>query len=528
MHKQNLLTSLLLSFVILPAYGNTADTSQMTNQLQSLYSAKQAPARMNIKKPVLCLKKSEGDYQKWQYGETLNPFKITGHPTYAVADLRMGGCKKDDTYYGTLTLIPGSIKNYSIKDRYHIQLKNRRVDNKILKGGLGFTPIGAGSDDFPTNKQKPGQTHWFTGVNLSGFEFSKLPNPTVIPNLSVEDQGTVFSDLKATKQILKQGANTIRLPVRWAYIQPYGPSKLLPHSGRAYLNKLYMPTVEKLVDNGYFVIVDLHAYMHYASAGSHVAGCSGKKHTACPQGHQVTNPQAYVEVWKNIWKQLQDNNIDSHYILADIVNEPASNKNKPDIKPQTVFNMEIKVIASLYKQGFKGRYLLEGTDWSGLHSWEQSGNATVYTRSNMLSTLQNNGLSQKEAKNLIDNKIIINVHQYFDNNFSGTSNNCQTNLGTTGKKGFNLNAFTNYLKQQKLKAMVTEFGVGNNQSQCQKALNKFLGNYINKNHYTPKKGYGYVGWTAWSTGHGWGDYKLRIKPGDWKAKTLKQYYELKS
>ena len=512
--------------------------------IQGLYNSKKVPNAQNL---VLCVKKgtksqntqhpqsSNQGFEKWDSGEQ-SPFKISQNAYYFGAAVRApasGDKKCTGQYYGYLNVNrnnDGFNIQYKPAKGTHIGLKQESIDvnDHTLKGKLGFSKIGSASDDFPTNHQNPDKTHWFTGVNLSGFEFSRSPNPTVIPNLSVEDADHKYSDLAATKQFLNQGANTIRLPIRWAYIQPYGPSDNMPNIGESYFTELYIPAVKKLVDHGYFVIVDLHAYMHYSTVGAGVAGC-GPGATSCPDGKLKTKPQHYVNVWSNILQQLKDANIDTKHLLIDIVNEPATKTQvKHNLKPKIPFTMQMKVIAHLYKNGFKGRYLVEGADWTGLHSWEQSGNAEQFTRENMLAALENNGLSQAKAEKLINNKIIINVHQYFDSDYSGTHKGCQTDLSTTGKKGFNLNAFKNYLKKQKLKAMVTEFGVGNKQSQCQTALNKFLKDHVNKHHYTPKKGYGYVGWTAWSTGHGWGDYKLRIKPDDWKANTLKQYYKLNS
>ena len=51
-------------------------------------------------------------------------------------------------------------------------------------------------------------------------------------------------------------------------------------------------------------------------------------------------------------------------------------------------------------------------------------------------------------------KIVINMHQYFDNDYNGTHDQCLTDL-TSGTGWFNLNAFVDYLKRNQLQAMVT-------------------------------------------------------------------------
>ena len=71
------------------------------------------------------------------------------------------------------------------------------------------------------------------------------------------------------------------------------------------------------------------------------------------------------------------------------------------------------------------------------------------------------------------------------------------------------------------------FSFGDDQNSCAKPLNDFL-NYLKTNAYTPNKGYGFIGWTIWSTGHGWGTYNLRVKPGDWKDRVIKNYFKKRS
>ena len=106
--------------------------------------------------------------------------------------------------------------------------------------------------------------------------------------------------------------------------------------------------------------------------------------------------------------------------------------------------------------------------------------------------------------------IIINVHQYFDRDYSGTQSQCLTDLNTIGDQGFNLESFTEYLRQNDFKAMVTEFGTGSDQESCSIALKQFF-DYM-KNNSAKNKDYGFIGWTMWSAGHGWGQYQLRVVP----------------
>ena len=93
----------------------------------------------------------------------------------------------------------------------------------------------------------------------------------------------------------------------------------------------------------------------------------------------------------------------------------------------------------------------------------------------------------------------INVHQYFDPDFSGTHDTCIKDMSK-----INMPAFVAYLKKNKFKAFVSEFGTGRD-PQCMADLKQFL-KLLKDNAYTANKGYGFIGWTAWSAGHAWGGY----------------------
>jgi endoglucanase len=178
--------------------------------------------------------------------------------------------------------------------------------------------------------------------------------------------------------------------------------------------------------------------------------------------------------------------------------------------------MEVAVIKALRAQGFNGYILVEGDGWSGLHTWI-SGNGTnnsqIFTRDNFKA----HGFTDADV-----DKIVINVHQYLDSDYSGTHDECLTDLSTTGVNGFNLQAFADYLKQNQFKAMVTEFGGGRDTASCSIALNSFL-DYLSSNAYDDSSANhsGFLGYTIWSAGHGWGDgYNLRVKPNSYHMSVI--------
>jgi len=81
------------------------------------------------------------------------------------------------------------------------------------------------------------------------------------------------------------------------------------------------------------------------------------------------------------------------------------------------------------------------------------------------------------------------VHEYLDEDYSGTHTECVNSYPE------HLADLTAWLKENNLKAMITEFG-GSNTTSCEKLLGEAL-KYMEENEE-------YVGWTAWAAGPFWG------------------------
>jgi endoglucanase len=304
----------------------------------------------------------------------------------------------------------------------------------------------------------------------------------------------------------------MRVPLHWGYLQLDGPGK--GDINADYYQAYVKPLLETLTTARVYTIVDLHAYMRYSRFGKEAAGCGVDG--ACPDGTLITDAKAYQDVWTKLFALMKsDPKINMNYIMLDLVNEPVG---APD---DSVFTVQAQVIKSLRQQGYEGYILVEGNNWSGLHSWstaswKSSDGRTTYTNATLFTRAR---FVQAGINDL--SKIIINAHQYLDSDYSGTHDVCLTDLGTTGTNGFNLNAFADYLQQNQLKAMVTEFGAGRDSGTCSVAMSRFL-NYL-KDNAAKDKDYGFIGWTIWSAGHGWGDYNLRVKPDSYQMNVLRQY-----
>ncbi|WP_347252326.1 cellulase family glycosylhydrolase [Legionella sp.] len=468
-------------------------------------------------KPYICIQKTDETVSlKLAPGMTGDANQASGNPGYAGGAIRFDGCTKDNTYLGYIGFLisnngNNAINEYKPPEGVHIALKNPAIDGLgHVTGSIEYTSI----DENPNLIQAKAGKNWpFVGINLAGMEFGKVIDPTVIPNLSLADANSTSSDLKDTEAFIKAGINTVRVPISWGFLQLDGPGTGQLHE--AYYDNYIAPLLRSLTQAKVHTIVDLHAYMRYSKFGEQISGCNPAVTANCPDGTLITDETAYQSIWGQLAQRMQkDNKIDKNYLMIDLMNEPV---NVPDDK---VFTIQAALIKMLQEQHFSGYILVEGNSWTGLHSWTThqwtGSDGTAYTNA-ILFTRDN--FAHAGVTDL--SKVLINVHQYLDADYSGTHDTCLQDLSTTGPNGFNLNAFVDYLNTNQLQAIVTEFGTGRSAESCRTPLTQFM-QYMQDNA-AKDKGYGFVGWTIWSTGHGWGNYNLRVLPNSYQMDVLKQF-----
>lgn len=495
----------ILCFLFIPALAISAN---MTN---SIYGVGPNGAI----KPYICIQNQNGEVTlPLAPGQSGDANKASGNAYYVGATLRFSGCSYNDAYLGYVGFSlsnsgNNSIANYTAPDGIHITYSNPAISSQgLVSGNISYTLI---HPNLLLTPAKEPSLWPFAGINLSGLEFGKTIDPFVIPNLSQEDSTTPLSDLNATEAFINQGINTIRVPVSWGYLQLDGAGK--GTLNEAYYNNYLRPLLVTLTRAKVHTMIDLHAYMRYSKFGEQYSGCSNEG--PCPDGTLILDDKAYLSVWGQLLDLMQnDDAIDKDYILLDLVNEPV---NVPDDK---VFTIQASLIKFLRNKHFNGYILVEGNAWSGLHSWTTyqwtGSDGQTYTNASLFSR------ANFEKAGITDlSKILINVHQYLDSDYSGTHQTCQQDLNTTGANGFNLNAFVDYLQENQLKAMVTEFGTGQNAASCSAPLTQFM-QYLSDNN-SKDKDYGFAGWTIWSTGHGWGNYPLRVQPESYQMRILQEF-----
>lgn len=318
----------------------------------------------------------------------------------------------------------------------------------------------------------------FRGVNLSGAEAGSSYQSSWLPS---EADMSYFT---------QQGMNTVRLPINWNFISAAANGGPI---NKAYLASVYS-SVQQLLESGNSVILDLHDYMRYQYQAQTGAGDIV---TAADMTY-IWNLLA--ETMKPLAVQYDGAHNKPNQLIFEIMNEPNS-MNSMETSTDTDHNVLDNTnagIAAIRSVGLNNLILVEGNQWSGLHSWttdaSQDGktNAQVMVPSNIHDSANNYAIA---------------VHEYFDNNGSGTSAQCQPL--SNFQSYVHLNEFISWMQTNNVKVFLSEFGSGvtsPDNPNCGDDVNWLL-SQIEENTYTPGKG-GFIGWTAWVGGHGWNMYDI--------------------
>jgi endoglucanase len=292
---------------------------------------------------------------------------------------------------------------------------------------------------------------WLTGVNLAGAEFGGGRIPGKI------NRDYVYPRERDIDYFLDRGVNTFRLPFLWERLQLNLAWELEPKE-LAQLDR----TVAYITDNGAHVLLDPHNYARYF-------------------GKDIGSKQVPVSAFASFWAELADHYKSNPRVIFGLMNEPHR------IHAEEWRNAAEAAIDAIRATGAQNLILVPGTNWSGAHSW-----------TNKRGTISNASAFQ----DLIDpaDNIAFEVHQYFDDNYSGTSSECQNE--TIGRK--TLEKFTQWLRVNKHRGFLGEFGAANNPV-CLAALDQML-QYISENSDV------WIGWTYWAAGAWWGDYMFSVHP----------------
>jgi endoglucanase len=284
------------------------------------------------------------------------------------------------------------------------------------------------------------------GVNLSGAEYGN-------PVTGVLNYDYTYPTTSEIDYFASLGLNVIRIPVSWQRLQPTenGP-----------LDKTQLSILDNLVSyaasKGVAVDIDLHNY------GMGFGGDVGSS----------TTPDSS---FANFWSQMAAHYENSPNVIFGLMNEPH------DQTPAAWATAEQDAVNAIRATGATQEILASGSDWDTASSWISSGNAAT-------------------VGNIVDpdNKLVFEVHQYFDQGSTGTTTNVLSPMIGPDR----LAAITQWAEENGKKLFLGEFGAGSDSASLT-ALSNTL-NYMNANSDA------WQGGTYWAAGPWLGNYMFTADP----------------
>ncbi len=289
------------------------------------------------------------------------------------------------------------------------------------------------------------------GINLAGGEFGADKIPGEHKTDYLYPTPAVVSDYS------KLGMNVIRVPFLWERIQPQPGGKL---------NEAEMKNIDAIVDAadtfGMTVILDMHNYGFYR----------GKL-----IGSRDVPEKAFTQVWTQLAKRYQGH----PKVAFGIMNEPHKHSAEEWAK------IAKAALTAIRGTGAKQLVLVPGTIYSGAHSWNQ--------KVGRLSNAEALASLKDPARNMA-----IEIHHYFDYNYSGTHEDCTPPEVTEAA----LAPVSAWLKKTGHKGFLGEFGTAKSPA-CLASLAKAL------EHMKAHAGV-WKGWTYWGASEWFGNYPMNVYP----------------
>lgn len=290
------------------------------------------------------------------------------------------------------------------------------------------------------------------GINLAGGEFGK--------SKGVYNNDYAYPTAKSLGQVRSQGFKLIRMPFLWERIQPVPGQEL---------DLLEIEKISKVVNDakamGLLVILDMHNY--------------GRR-TVNGESKLINTPELPVEAIADVWMKIAEKFRQHPNIWGyGIMNEPHDMLSKNDW-----FTIAQAVITNIRKVDVKTSILIAGDSWSSAQRW------MAYS---------------DNLKKLNDpaQRIIYEAHVYFDKDASGKYKGSYEEEMAGPETGIlRAEPFVKWLKENKLKGFLGEYGVPDDDPRWLVTLDNFLA-YLKKNQ---------INGTYWASGERWGAYRLSVAP----------------
>lgn len=290
----------------------------------------------------------------------------------------------------------------------------------------------------------------FRGVNLSGAEFGE---PDGLPF-----QNYIYPSEETIRYFAGKGFTSVRLPFKWERLQPTLNGDLAPEE----VERL-RSTVALLRQSGIRTVIDPHNFGYY-------------------RNKQVGTADVPDAAFADFWGRLAALFANDPDITFGLMNEPF------DMPARQWLQSANAAIASIRATGAGNLILVPGTVWSGAHSWESGHYGGA------------NGEVMLGVVDPVDN-YAYEVHQYFDDDFSGTKDNCSRAGDAIGA----IESFTRWLRKNGKRGYLGEFGVPGEEA-CIKALDGMV-SVVESNRDL------WTGWAYWAAGDWWPEAEaLNIQP----------------
>ena len=291
------------------------------------------------------------------------------------------------------------------------------------------------------------------GVSLSGMEWGTSNIPGAAGTNYFLPTAQEFTYYKG------KGLKLFRIPFLWERMQ---------ESLGGSLNSTYLSQLDGVVSAaataGVSVFLDCHNYGRY-------------------NGNVITSSNGPTQAqYNNLWTQLATHYAGNTTVWGyDIMNEP---HDLGGVNWMTVAQAAITAIRTV---DAAHTLIIEGDNWSHGNTW----------------TTYNNNYYQLTDPN---NNLVFEAHQYFDSDGSGNyTNNTVAGNNANSSTGVTLiTPFVNWLKNNKVKGMVGEYGVPNTADQTN--WNTLLTNFLTYLQTNCVMG------TYWAGGPAWGTNALSCEP----------------
>ncbi|HWP26990.1 MAG TPA: glycoside hydrolase family 5 protein [Xanthobacteraceae bacterium] len=291
-----------------------------------------------------------------------------------------------------------------------------------------------------------------TGVNLSGGEFS----PEMVPGRF--GMHYTYPTPQSIEYFAGKGMNVSRLPVLWERIQ------------QQLTAELYEPEMHRIdevvnyaTSKGMKVIIDVHNYGAY-------------------RGSAIGSENLPVSAFGDLWRRLATRYGTNDAVIFGLMHAPTG------LATERWLEAANRAIAEIRSTRAQNLLLIPGNGWTSARDWTSSHYGTPNARVML-------GVADP-----LDN-YMYEVHQYFDEKFSGSSAEC----GSVDTAVETLKPFTEWARQHRKRGFLGQFGVGANNN-CLDVLNRVLAFMANNNDV-------WHGWTYWAAGEWWPrDFFSSVQP----------------